>query len=116
MKRKLHLNSKQFIQTYSNDDIRDIETLKEKYRNEIAKVYEINTHGKFTVIIRSSFIRLHVYPTTTMDPCYLFDLSAICDQKQDRKRKTWKSFYGKVRKLIKNEVTSTMIIHSCTFN
>jgi hypothetical protein len=136
MNRKLHFNNKPFIQTYSNNDIRDIETLKQKYlryrskekhRNEIAKVYEINTHGKFTVIVRSSFIRLHVYPTTTINPCYLLDLSSLCnsemsvqsnlnlehDRVRERKRKTWKSFYGKV---IKNEVISTLIIDSCMIN
>lgn len=98
----------------------DIENLKQNYHDEIAKVYEINTHGKFTVIVRSSFIRLHVYPTTKIKPCYL---SSICDTDMNinlpygyKKRKPWKSFYGKIRKLMKEEITPTLIVHSCMFN
>jgi hypothetical protein len=80
MKRKLY-----FVKTNPNNDIRNIETLKQKkffkhkskeeYANEISKVYEINTHRKFTVIVRSSFLRLHIHPTTNPNPCYLYDLS-----------------------------------------
>ncbi|CAF2113924.1 unnamed protein product [Rotaria magnacalcarata] len=51
----------------------------EQYTNELAKVYEINTHGKFTVIVRRSFIRLHIRPTTNINPCYSYDVSSMCD-------------------------------------
>jgi len=127
--------------------MRDVEILKQKkffkhkskeeYSNEIAKVYEINTHGKFTVIVRSSFLRLHVHPTTNINPCYLYDLSPICDSDvflqsnlnhndyldRNRKRNKWKSLYGKIRKLvmknkktIKDQVSSTFIVYTCMFN
>jgi len=147
MKRKLYFNNKQFIKTNPNNDIRNIETLKQKnflkdkskeeYDNELAKVYEINTHGKFTVIVRSSFLRLHIHPTTNTNPCYSYDLSSICDSEvflqsnlnrnnyldRDKKRKKWELLYEKLRKLImknresiKHDMPSTFIVHTCMFN
>lgn len=81
MKRKLYFNNEQFVKTNPNNDIRNKQKKffkhksKEEYANEISKVYEINTHRKFTVIVRSSFLRLHIHPTTNPNPCYLYDLS-----------------------------------------
>jgi hypothetical protein len=80
----LYFKNKQFIQKNPNNDIRDVETLKQKYLrykdkeeypNEIAG---INAHGKFTVIVRSSFFRLDIHSTTSVDPCYSYDLPSIC--------------------------------------
>ncbi len=114
----MYFNNKQFIQPNPNNDIRDIETLenksKKEYANKIVKVYEINTHRKFTVIFRSLFLRLYVPPTTNINLCYLYDLSSICDSKvllqsnlnnnhyldRDRKRKKCKLLHEKIRKLI----------------
>jgi hypothetical protein len=137
MKRKLYFDNKRFIQTNSNNNnIRDIESLEQKkylrykskegYTNEIAKVYEINTHGKFTIIVRSSFLRLPVHSTTNINPCY----SSKCDSEvflqsdlnnnhylvRDRKRKKWKSLHGKLVKSIEKGESSTVIVHACMFN
>jgi len=144
MKRKLYFDNKRFIQTNPNtNNIRDIESLEQKkylrykskegYTNEIAKVYEINTHGKFTIIVRSSFLRLPVHSTTNINPCYSYDLSSKCDSEvflqsdlnnnhylvRDRKRKTWKSLHGKLvmknKKSVEKEESSTFIVHACMF-
>ena len=103
---------------------------RENFRHGIAKVYQIHAHGKFTVIVRSSFIRLHIHPTTPMNPCYRSHFSSICgsdmsvpvntgisyDRKRERIGKPLNSFYQKVRQMIKDEVTSTVIVHSCIFD
>lgn len=52
MRRELYFNTKQSIK----DDIRNIEgwepkIFKEDYDNEISKIYDIDTHGKFTIIV-----------------------------------------------------------------
>ena len=103
---------------------------RQNFRNGIAKVYQIHAHGKFTVIVRSSYIRLHyTHPTTPMNPCYRFHFSSICssvmgapartdfsyDRKRERTGKSWNSFYQKVRQMVKTEVTPTLIVHSCMF-
>jgi hypothetical protein len=89
MTRTLYFKNKQFIQKNPNNDIRDVETLKQKYLrykdkeeypNEIAG---INTHG----IVRSSFFRLDIHPTTSVDPCYLYDLPSICHLEPNLKYK-----------------------------
>lgn len=118
MRRKLYFNNKQFI----NNDIRYIESLghqkfKEEYDNDKARVYEINTHGKFTIIVRTSYLRVHVTPRININPCHLYDLSSICESNlndnqhlvRERKRKKWKLLHEKLRKLFKNEITSTFI-------
>ena len=134
MKRRLYFNNERFIQTNSDNDMRNIDILKQKYlrykskanyRNSLAKIYEIDLHGKFTVIVRRLFVPLHVRSTTNIYPCYSTDSSSLCDsaislrlheRKKERKGKTWKSFYGKVGKWMKHEVISTVFIHSCMFN
>ncbi|CAF3449088.1 unnamed protein product [Rotaria sp. Silwood1] len=125
MKKKFFFNNRQFIQTKSNNDIRGMKMFKQKkslnykskeeYTNQLDKIYEINLHGKFTVIVRRSFVRLHVHPTTHVNPCYLYDLSSICDSEmigksnlidnysyldENRKEKKRKLIHRKMRKLI----------------
>ncbi|CAF4686192.1 unnamed protein product [Rotaria sp. Silwood1] len=106
-------NAKRFRQeqctlTYATDPFKE-------YTNQLDKIYEINLHGKFTVIVRRSFVRLHVHPTTHVNPCYLYDLSSICDSEmigksnlidnysyldENRKEKKRKLIHRKMRKLI----------------
>ncbi|CAF0831192.1 unnamed protein product [Rotaria sordida] len=108
---------------------------KDEYTNQLDKIYEINLHGKFTVIVHRSFVRLHIRPTTYINPCYLYDLSSRCDSEmvlhsnlidnyyldENRKEKKRKSIHRKMRKLItqykksiKENKTSTFIIHAFT--
>ncbi|CAF0867904.1 unnamed protein product [Rotaria sordida] len=108
---------------------------KDEYKNQLDKIYEINLHGKFTVIVHRSFVRLHIRPTTYINPCYLYDLSSRCDSEmvlhsnlidnyyldENRKEKKRKSIHRKMRKLItqykksiKENKTSTFIIHAFT--
>ncbi|CAF4580711.1 unnamed protein product [Rotaria sp. Silwood1] len=109
---------------------------KEEYTNQLDKIYEINLHGKFTVIVRRSFVRLHVHPTTHVNPCYLYDLSSICDSEmigksnlidnysyldENRKEKKRKLIHRKMRKLItqykksiKENKSSTFFVYAFT--
>ena len=50
---------------------------KEDDLNEISKVYHINTYGRFTVIVRSSFVRLRLRPTTKSHVCYSCDSNNV---------------------------------------
>ena len=143
MKSKLYFGNRRFIQSNSNNDIKTSDqkylryNLKAKYTNDLAKVYEINTFGKFTVIVRRSFVRLNVHSTTHINPCHLYDLSSSCNSEmylksdldhnynlnQNRKRNKWESLNRKIRKfamtnkksLTTNE-SSTFIVHACMFN
>ncbi|CAF3387886.1 unnamed protein product, partial [Rotaria sp. Silwood2] len=134
---------RKFIQTNWNNNIRDMKNFeqkkslnyksKEEYTNQLDKTYEINLHGKFTVIIRRSFLRLHIRPTTYINPCYLYDLSSMCDSEMvlpsnlidnldlDKNRigKKRKSIHRKMRKLvtkykksIKENKLSTFIVQA----
>ncbi|CAF1329934.1 unnamed protein product [Adineta steineri] len=124
MKRKLYFHKKQLIQTNSNNNIKQPRKYL-SYKNNIAKVYEVNTHGKFTIIIRRSFIQLPIHSTTNMNPCYSYDLLSRCDSKlflqsnlnnnhylvRNRKGKTWRSMYEKSNT---ETESSTFIVHRST--
>ena len=96
---------------------------KEDDLNEIAKVYHINTYGQFTVIVRSSLIRLRLRPTTKSQACYSCDLNKAFPSPAhgyfdpSRKRKQWRMMNERTRKFIfsnrKPIAPSTTIVYSC---
>ena len=138
MKRKFYVMNNQFMPKHADDmtgrnmwqRIYPKYQPKENFRDGIAKVYQIHAHAKFTVIVRSSFIRLHVHPTTSIIPCYRSYFSSICgsyrripsnsdlsyDRKRERTVKPRNYLYQKVRPRINDEVTPTLIVHSCMFD
>ncbi|CAF3209407.1 unnamed protein product [Rotaria socialis] len=101
----------------------------EQYTNELAKVYEIDTRGKFTVIVRRSFVRMHIRPTTNINPCYSYDVSSMCDSevllqsnrtrnydwKQNRKGKRRTPIHRSMQILITTiKTSSNLIVHEST--
>lgn len=135
MRRKFNLFNRQLNQESLNSDTKDSQPTEysnyksnEQPPNELAKVYEINTHGKFTVIVRRSFIRLHIRPTTRVYPCFIYDLSSICSSemflksnlslnyylRQNRKGKKKKLMHENLKTVVTtNKKSSTFIIQEC---
>lgn len=120
MKRKFYVMNDQFIPRHINGMTdRDMwqriypkYQSKENFQDGLAKVYQIHAHGKFTVIVRSSFIRLHVHPTTSIIPCYRLYFPSICGSYRSISRNDDLS-YDRKRE---NTVTQTFIVHSCMFD
>ena len=98
---------------------------KEDDLNEISKVYHINTYGRFTVIVRSSFVRLRLHPTTKSHACYSCDSNNAFRSPvhgsfdASRRRKQWimmnertKQFIVANRKSLAQRSPPTTVIYS----
>jgi hypothetical protein len=80
--------------------------MKQDYMNDIAKVYEIDARGRFTMIVRTSFMRLPVQLTTTSHICYSCDAKIFSQINLHRyfdRIQEWKALKQKRRKLFQSQ-------------